>query len=253
MYFNSAYGDGQLGGYWTRGAMAFICLSYAVGLPGIGSLSLEKVSRLVTEESLKLWGAPGEFPYWLDVEGKRSHGEGSDPVAGARFVQAIVEGELGFSTAASGTPAFSPPSTSALKWAMARDLWVGEKASVFVGRAGNKSYAFGACQRTGITGGQRFAKSEKIEVSARGVHGISFHGPGQIVCLGNSTPSPVKSRVTFSGRSAGLARRLSTNIDEFSPKGETWNKVGSLRVSPTMTFDAQVPPGDWKVFRVSEE
>jgi len=253
MYFNSAYGEGQLGGYWTRGAMAFICLAYAAGLPGIGSLSLEKASKLVTEESLKLWGAPGEFPYWVDIEGKRSHGERSDPVAGARFVQAVVEGEFGFSASGSGAPTFSPPQTSSLKWAMAIDLWVGEKISIFVGRSGNKAFVFGACQRASIPEGQKFAKSERVEILTRGVHGISFHGPGQIVCVGNSTQAPLRTRITFSGRSAGLAKRLSTNVEEFNPKGESWNKTGNLRVSPTMTFDAQIPSGDWKVFRVSEE
>ncbi len=250
MYFHGAYGQGQLGGYWTRAALAFVCLSYFVGLPGMGSLSLEKVSRLASEESLKLGGVPGEFPYWVDLEGREVHGEKSDAVAGARFIQAVVEGELGFSASAN-SPCFAPPTLSTLKWVLARDLWVGEPVTIFVGRAGGKVFSFASCQKTELQPGVKFAKTDQVEASLRGVHSVSFYSPGQVVCVANSAASPVRTRLSFSGRAAALSKRLSTPLEEFEPATGAWNKIGSLRVTQPMTFESPLGPGDWKAYRIS--
>jgi hypothetical protein len=251
MYFHGSYGQGQLGGYWTRAALAFACLIYAVGLSGMGSLIVEKVANLVTKDAPNLGGVPGEFPYWVDVDGKETHGEKSDPVAAARFVQALVEGELGLD--ASAVPSFSPPALSAIKWLLARDIWVGERVTLFVGRKGEKVYSFGTCQRTGLDGGHRFARSEQVEVVPRGAHSVSFFGPGQVVCVGNSSNTAVAARVTLAPKSPGLSKRLMTPLEEFDSSNRSWNKIGSLRVSPSITFDAPLGPGDWKAYRVSND
>src|SRR5271157_4861383 len=151
--FHSSYGQGQLGGYWTRGALALACLSYAAGLAGAGSLLLEKVSKLVADEGLAFGGVPGEFPYWVDVEGGEAHGGRSDPVAGARFIQAVVEGELGLMPS-SDPPEFRPPTSSAFRWILARDIWAGERVSLFVGRANGKAFAFASCRRATLEAGR---------------------------------------------------------------------------------------------------
>ncbi len=252
MYFHGAYGQGQLGGYWTRGALAFVCLSYAAGLPGMGSLTLERVSRLASEESLKLGGVPGELPYWVDVEGKEAHGDRSDPVAASRLVQAVVEGELGL-TMAANSPAFNPPGLSSLKWVYARELWAGEKVSAFVGRSGGKAFAFACCQRTEIERGERFEKCEQVEVAPKGTAAVSFYNPGQVVCVGNSTSSLAKVRVTVSPKATGFSKRLVTPLEEFEPSSGTWNKIGTIRVSPAMTFEAPVGAGDWMAYRLSND
>ena len=252
MYFHSAYGQGQLGGYWTRAALAFVCLSYAVGLPGIGSLSLEKVSRLILGDALRFGGVPGEFPYWVDVEGREAHGDRSDPVAGSRFVQAIVEGDLGF-TSSANVPVFNPPALSTIKWLLARDLWAGEKVSLFVGRAGGKVHLFASCQRVELSQGQRFSRCEQVEVSNRGAHAISFNGPGQVLCLGNSNAAPVRARIEVAPKASGLVKRLTTALEEFEPTRGTWNEIGSVRVSPAISFDASVGPGEWKAYRLSRD
>jgi hypothetical protein len=250
--FHSSYGQGQLGGYWTRASLAFSCLSYSAGLGGIGSLSLEKVSRLVTEDWPQLGGSPGEFPYWVDIEGKEAHGAGSDPVAASRFVQAVVEGELGLSCSTS-PPAFSPPALSTIRWALARDIWAGEKVSIFVGRAAGKAFAFAGCKRARVEGGLRFADCVPVDASPRFTHGASFIGPGQVACVGNASHAPVKAHLVFVARSPGLSRRLSTPLEQFEPASGGWSKIGSLRVSSTMSFDAVLGPEDWKVFRVSDQ
>jgi hypothetical protein len=252
MYFHSAYGHGQLGGFWTRGALAFACLTYAIGLSGIGSLSLEKVSRLVTEDTPSLGGVLGEFPYWVDVEGREARGEKSDSVSGSRFVQAVVEGELGLEVSGN-TPSFNPPGLSTIKWLLARDLWAGERITLFVGRSGESVYSFGNCQRAGLEGGQKFAKCEQVDVSPSGVHAMSFFGPGQVVCVGNSSPTPIKAHVGLAPRASGLSKQLFAPLEEFEPSNSTWNKVGSLRVSPMMTFDAPIGPSDWKAYRLSND
>ncbi|HME19309.1 MAG TPA: hypothetical protein VKF15_06225, partial [Nitrososphaerales archaeon] len=251
-YFHCSYGQGQLGGYWTRAALSLACLSYAVALPGVGSLLLEKVSRLVMEDALKFGGIPGEFPFWVDIEGREAHGDGSDPVAASRFVEALVEGELGFKVS-QGVPCFDPPKLSAIKWALAKDIWAGEAASIFVGRAAGKTVSFASCRRAEVKSGQRFESCEAVDVSARGVHAVSFYGPGQVVCVGNSSSSPVRAHVDFLGKAPGLTSRLSTPLEEFDPAGETWSKIGSLRVSPRMSFDAPLGPGEWKAFRISND
>lgn len=78
-----------------------------------------------------------------------------------------------------------------------------------------------------------------------------MYGPGQVICIGNSTGSAVRSRVTFAPRGSELSKRLSTALEEFDPNNGSWNKTGSLRVSPSMAIDFVLGPGDWKAYRVS--
>ena len=251
-YFHDSYGQGQLGGYWTRAALAAACLSYGVALPGVGSLLLEKVSGLVTEDALKLGGAPGEFPYWVDVDAKEAHGAQSDPVAASRFIQAVVEGELGFELAR-GIPFFDPPALSTVSWLMACGIRAGEPVSIFVGRGAGRAVAFAACRRAELKAGMKFESAEVVRPSVEEVSCVSFHGPGQVVCVGNASQSPVAPRLTVSPRSQGLSKRLSTPLEEYNPADGSWSKVGSLRVSAEMAFDAQLGPREWKAFRISND
>ncbi|HYC11159.1 MAG TPA: hypothetical protein VEC02_00660 [Nitrososphaerales archaeon] len=250
--FHGTYGQGQLGGYWTRAALAMSCLSYAVELPGVGSLLLEKVSKLVTEDALKLGGVPGEFPYWVDIEGSEVHGERSDPVSASRFIQAVVEGELGFEVRR-GVPAFDPPVLSTVTWVLAKDIQVGAPASIFVGRAAGKVTAFASCRRGELKAGEMFESCEELKPTPQGTHGISFHGPGQVVCVGNSSSAPVRAHIAFAGRAAGFARRLTSPLEEYDPEGGGWSKIGSIRVAPLMSFDAPLGPGEWRAYRVSND
>jgi hypothetical protein len=249
VYFNGSYGMGQLGGVWTRAALAHAVVCYRSGLSGMGSLALGKVARLVTDEAIKLGGSPGEFPYWVDVEGRASRGDEGDPVAAARFVEALLDGELGLAVGAEGA-SLNPAGSSGFRWLLASDFWTGEPFSAFLGRGGGKTHPFfsGKASSKAV---MKFAKSERIEPPARGVFGVTFYSPGQVICLGNSTPSPARFTVTFAPRAADLSRHLSTPLEEYDPTKGSWNKVGSLRVSPTMAFDATVEPNDWKAFRIS--
>jgi hypothetical protein len=250
VYFNRAYGKGQLGGVWPRAALAHANLCYRVGMAGIGSLALKKVAKLAAVEGVRLGGSPGEFPQWVDVDRGEAHGEDSDSVAASRFVEAIMQGELGLPSSAD-RPSLAPCDSSGLTWVMASEFWAGEPSSAFIGRATGKAQSFFSGGRIESKAGNKFASCEQIDLSTKGVFGISFSGPGQVICLGNSTTMGARFTVTFAPRAADLSKHLSVPLEVYDPGKETWTKTGSLRVQPTMTFEASLGPSEWKAYRVS--
>ncbi len=250
VYFNRTYGSGQLGGYWTRAALAYVLVCYRAGLAGIGSLTLQKVAKLVTEDSARMRGSVGEFPLWADFEGGEVHGEDSDRVAAARLVEGLIFGEGGVLLSASGA-SLSPPGASSLGWIIASDIWLGEPVTFFVGRAAGRAHTFFSAGRVQGRGATRFASAEPLEAPARGVFAVSFSGPGQVICLGNSSGSAALAKMSFAPRAHELSKRLSTPLEALDPSAGSWEKVGTLRVLPVMTFDANLGPGEWKAFRVA--
>ena len=249
VYFNGSYGAGQLGGVWTRATLAHAVLCYRTGLGGAGGLDVSKVARLVTDESLKLGGAPGGFPAWVDLEGREVGGD-DDPVAAARFLEALMAGELGLEGGAEKA-SLDPSRSSTLGWLAASDFWAGEQSSVFVGRGGGRNHVFFSGAKLDSKGGSRFAKSERIDTHQRRVSGLSFHGPGQVICLGSASPVPTTLTVSFFPRAAELARRLSTPLEEYDPAKEAWNKTGSVRVSAAMSIEARLEANGWRAYRIS--
>jgi hypothetical protein len=250
VYFNGAYGSGQLGGVWTRAVLAHAVVCYRTGLSGMGSLALAKIARLVVQDGPRLGGSPGEFPLWVDVDGGETHGEETDPVAAARFLEALLEGEVGLSADAEKTT-LSPAPSSGLGWVLASDVWAGEPLTVFLGRSGGRAHLFFSAGKVESKSGTRFAKSERLDVSQQGVFCITFHTPGQVICLGNSAASKASLAVSFPPRAAELSKRLSTPLESYEPSTGSWTKTGSIRVSPTMSFETSLEANEWKAFRVS--
>ena len=249
VYFSRSYGNGQLGGYWTRAALAYAVLCYRLGLSGIGSLTVQRVSRLVVEDAAKLKGSPGEFPQWVDPEGQEAHGDDTDRVAAARLIEGLLFGEGGLGLS-SGGATFSPPASSSLSWIMAADFWAGESMTLFVGRSPDGVHAFLAGPRASGKGVARFGKAEVLEQPAAGVSAVSFYDPGQVVCVGNGSSSQVAAKVVFPPRARDLSKKLTTALEAYDAGG-SWAKVGSVKVLPSMSFDASLRPGEWKAFRVS--
>ena len=105
--------------------------------------------------------------------------------------------------------------------------------------------------RTESKEGMKFAKGERLEVPLRGAYALMFHTPGQVMCVGNGTPSQARFVVTFPPKAAELSKHLSAAIESYDPSRGTWAKVGSVRVSPAMSFEASVEANDWKAYRVS--
>ena len=250
VYFNPSYGEGQLGGVWPRAVLSDSLVCYRAGLAGMGSLAMLKVARLVAEDAVKLGGMPGMFPRWVDVDGGEAHGDEPDPVGAARFVEAVLEGELGLPEGAEKA-SLSPPSSSSLSWVMASDIWAGEPVCVFLGRGGGRPHVFFSGPRTESKEGMKFAKGERLEVPLRGAYALMFNTPGQVMCVGNGTPSQARFVVTFPPKAAELSKHLSAALESYDPSRGTWAKVGSVRVSPAMSFEASVEANDWKAYRVS--
>jgi hypothetical protein len=230
--------------------LAHVQLCYRVGLAWIGSLGLKKISKLVTEDFQPLKGAPGGFPYWVDVEGHEIRGDESDPVAAARLLEGLVFGELGLSDL-SDRVSLSPPGSSSLDWILATDLWVGERSSVFVGRSEGSRHVFFVAARVDSREANKFARAEVLDPPARGVVGVSFHGPGQVICLGNTASSQISTTVNFAPRGAELSKQLIAPLEALDPVTGSWTKISTLRVAPTMAFDAALAPNEWKAFRIS--
>ena len=249
VYFSNTYGDGQLGGVWTRAALAHALLCYRTGLAGMGSLSISKVARVVVEDQLKLGGVPGEFPLWVDPEKKETHG-GPDPVSAARFLEVFMEGELGLPEGAE-RGALAPAQGSTFGWAMAADFWAGAPSSAFAGRGGGRTHLFYSGEKLEAKSGSGFAKWERVESPQRGVFAVTFYNPGQVVCVGNASGLPARLSLAFPPRGADLARRLSTPLEEYDPAKGTWTKTESVRVASTMSLEASLGPNGWKAYRVS--
>ncbi|MDA4127668.1 MAG: hypothetical protein OK452_10800 [Thaumarchaeota archaeon] len=250
VYFNRTYGRGQLGAVWPRAALAHASLCYRVGMAGIGGLTVKKVAKLVIGDVVRLGGSPGEFPQWVDTDRGEAHGDDSDCVAASRFIEVLMQGELGMPSSPERA-SLTPPDSSVLGWVIASDFWAGGPSTAFVGRAAGKAHLFFSGGRIESKSGNKFTDSEQVDLAAKGVYAVSFFGPGQVICLGNSTSSAARVAVNFSPRAADLSKHLSVPLEAYDPAKESWTKTGSLRVLPTMTFEASLGPNEWKAFRVS--
>ncbi len=250
VYFNASYGEGQLGGVWPRAVLSDSIVCYRAGLAGMGSLALLKVARLVADDVVKLGGAPGMFPRWIDVESGEAHGDEPDAVGAARFIEAVLEGELGLPEGAERA-SFTPAPSSGLAWVMATDIWAGDPTCAFLGRGGGRPHLFFSGARVESKVGTKFAKGERLDIPIKGVCGVTFYSPGQIICIGNGTSSQVRFTVGFAPRAAELSKHLSCALEAYETGKGSWAKIGSIHVSPTMSFEATVEANDWKAYRVS--
>ena len=248
LYFNGSYGDGQLGGFWTRASLAAAMLAYAGGFPGLGSLQLQKIGRLISDEAAHLGGVPGSFPLWLDPEGKTLHGSGSDPVSASRLFEAMLRGELGVSIGTRGLH-MSPPVSSALSWLMVSGVWLGEDLSAFVGRSEGRVYSFARCTKAQLDAGTKFAGFESIQSGGGDISACLFHGPGQIVCAGNRSTRVSRSTLRFGPKDPAMLNHLSLGVEELNPSNGSWSKVQVARVSASMSLDVTIEPGGWKALR----
>ena len=249
-YFNPSYGEGQLGGYWTRAALAHAIAAYKAGLAGIGNIELESIARLPAQEAPKLGGAPGEFPYWIDPQRREAHGQGSDPVSASRFLEALIRGEIGLELGIAGLEA-KPSKGSRLKWILISGLCAGKRACVFVGRAAGATFAFVGLPDCRVDGGWSFSGSERATAGEGAIAAASFHAPGQTICVGNSSDASVRSKVSFTAREPSLSRHLSVRLERLEPKTNSWENFSTVRVLSPMSFEVALGPLEWSAFRLS--
>ncbi|MDG6966859.1 MAG: hypothetical protein JRN58_02960 [Nitrososphaerota archaeon] len=261
LYFSPSYGDGQLGGYWTRAALAHAALAYASGYPSIGSAQLEKVARLVYADAERLGGVPGELPYWLDTERRQVAAAGTDPVAAARFVESVVFGEAGLSVDSRG-PRFRLPEASQLRWMLFHRLDLGKKGTVFVGRSAGRAFVvttfdreiFEERTRVGelglATALSRLPECERI--GGPGVEGALFwDGACSYVCLGNPSGSPYSGTVAVPTRSKAFSTALFAQVEELQQETGLWAAVERVKLVGRVELKVELRAGSWKAFRLS--
>ncbi len=251
LYYSATYGDGQLGGYWTRAALSHALLAYASGYPSIGSLQLEKVAKLVSTESEKIGGVPGEFPFWIDADKRTVGSIGSDPVAASRFLEALLVGELGLQLGGKKTK-MDPPGGSKVQWLLLHGLDLGTSGSLFVGRSSSRSFTVSSYPSLEAPDVKTYAHSDRLELQ-QPLEGLLFWDDLTVlVCVGNTTPNETSTKLSVPVRAKSLSRSLFVDLDEFNQETAAWRRLGRIRTLDRIELRAEVRPGSWKWFRIGQ-
>lgn len=259
LYYHPSYGDGQLGGYWTRAALSHALLAFSTGYPSIGSAQLEKVARLVHLDAERLGGVPGEFPYWLDPERRQIPVPGSDPVAASRLLEAVVFGEAGLTLGPEGAR-IRVPEASKLRWLFAHDLEAGRRGSLFVGRAPGRNFVFTSLGRDAVeasrlagatpTTSRSLAACETL--TAPGVQGLVFwDADATVVCVGTADGYPFSGAVRVPARSKSFSTSIFAQVEELQPETGLWTKTERVKLVPGAELRVELEPGSWKVLKLS--
>jgi len=254
LYFNASYGEGQLGGYWTRSALSHAILAFASGYPGIGSSQLEKVARLVHLDADRLGGVPGEFPYWMDTDRRHVMGPGTDPVAAAKFVEALVFGEGGLSLGPPG-PEFKVPDASQLRWLFFHAIDLGKKCSIFIARSGARTFvvstlAARAAKGLSITNAP-LQECERVG-GQPGLEGLVFwDNSTSLICLGNTTPVGYSGALSVPLKSKAFTTSLFAQVEELQPETGLWVPTGRVKPLSRLETRVDLKPGSWKILRLS--
>jgi hypothetical protein len=247
LYYSPTYGDGQLGGYWTRVALAHATLAYASGYPSIGAMQLEKVARLVYSDCERLGGVPGEFPYWVDPDKKVITSVGSDPVAASNFIQALLVGEAGLDLAKKTR--LNPPLASKVRWLILRDLDLGGKGSLFVGRSAKQVFGVSSYANLEWEGSKFLANCEQLEIQQPAEGLVFWDQSSVLVCLGNTSASDVNASVSASLKGKPVSRALYVDLEEYNQETSNWHKVERKRLLERLEFKTDLKAASWKCFR----
>ena len=262
LYFSPSYGEGQLGGYWTRAAISHALLAYHAGYPGIGSAQLEKVARLVHLDAERLGGVPGEMPYWIDTERRQIMGAGTDLVAASRFVEAVVLGEAGLSLSSQGAR-FKVPEASQLGWFFIHDLDLGQRGSIFVGRSAGRAFVVSTFEQEALEGpsqtsGQgatttswRFPECERIGGQG-GLDGILFwDNNSTLICLGNSGSSAYSGPLSVALRSKAFSTSLFGQMEGLQQETGLWSVVERVKLLNRLETRVELRQNSWKMLRLT--
>ncbi len=250
VYFNGSYLEGQLGGYWPRAALAHALLAFSAGFPIIGSRILAGFSKLVTQEALKMGSAPGMIPEWVDVERRRSHGEGTDSVAASRLIECVVTGEIGMSLTEAGA-VLRPTDSPETKWLLLLNAWFGEETTTLITRKNRRALVLTTARNASMENRLKMDSFESIEVSSPELFAGQFVDPGQVVCVLNPTGVPHSCSVNFPLRDPVLERHLAADLQEFDPITGEWFKVERTKILPRMRLQTNVEPLGCRVFRLT--
>lgn len=251
LYYSPTYGEGQLGGYWTRAALSHALLAFRSGYPSIGGLQLEKVARLISTDAEKLGGVPGEFPYWVDGDKKAIGGSGSDPVAASRFLEALLVGELGLGGAGKDLK-IAPPSGSKLQWLMIHDADLGGRGSFFLGRAPKWSFSASTFDSVDAGEARKFAQTERLDAPPPFEGLVFWDDSSMLICLGNGGSNDAAAKLSIPVKAKTLSRSLYVDLDELNPETTAWRRLERVRLLDHLNVRAELKAGAWKWFRIAQ-
>ena len=260
LYYSQTYADGQLGGYWTRAALSHALLAYHAGYPGIGSLQLEKVARLVHLDAERMGGMAGEFPYWIDTERGQAMGAGSDPVAAARFIEALIFGEAGLSVGPQG-PRLRIPEASQLRWVLVHDLNLGKRATFFVGRHPGRTFVASTLDRESVDDSRAtrgasspasfFPECERLDQQV-GLEGVVFWDNAcSLLCVGSHGSSGFSGTVSVPLRSRSFSASLFAGVEELQQETGLWHKVDQVKALNRFEARVDLKQNGWKMVRLT--
>jgi hypothetical protein len=249
LYYNPTYGDGQIGGFWTRASLAHVLLAYSSGYPSIAGVQLEKISRLVHSECETMGGVPGEFPYWLDPERKIIGSVGSDPVAASRFIEAMLVGELGLSLTPQGVR-LSPPESSRLTWLFVHNLELGGVGSFFIGRTAAQPFAASSFANIEAGASKRFQGCERLDAASPFEGLLFWDQQSLLLCLGNPGTGHQAGTVSVSIRGKPIARSLFADLEEFDQESSSWRRLERKKLLDHVDLRAEIKSGSWKALRL---
>jgi hypothetical protein len=249
LYYNPTYGDGQLGGFWTRASLAHVMLAYSSGYPSIAGVQLEKISKLVHSECEAMGGVPGEFPYWIDPERRAVGSTGSDPVAASRYIEAVLSGELGISLTPQGIR-LSPPDGSRMSWVFVHNLQLGTAGSVFIGRTSGQAFAASSFANVEVARSKRLQGCDRLE-TVPPLEGLVFWDQQSLlVCLANAGSLQWSGNVSVPIRGKPISRSLFADLEELEQESTSWRRIERKKLLDHMDLRAELKPGSWKAFRV---
>ena len=250
LYYDPTYGEGQLGGCWTRASLAHALLAYASGRDSVGSAALEKIASLLDAGWESMGGVPGEFPYWFDPERKQIHSYGSDPVAASRFVEVLLSGEAGLKCSPEGAE-FVTPQASRLSWTILHGFSFMKGGTLFVGRSPSKRLVVSSLAGQKVDGSESLPHGELVSVSPP-VHCAAFWNEAAlVVCVGNSSTTGCSSDISIPTKGPPLASSLFVDLQEFDKETQLWRKADRRRTLDRLELHMNLGPGEWRVIRAT--
>jgi hypothetical protein len=237
-------------------------LAFVSGYSAIGSVQLEKVARLVHVDAERMGGMPGEFPYWIDPERRQVMTSGTDPVAAARFIEAVVFGEGGLSQGPQSAR-FKIPEASQLKWLFIHDIDLARKGSIFIGRSIGRAFVASNFSREAFEGGSptdsrgatttlsRLAECERVACPP-GLEGVLFwDADSSLVCIGNTGAASCSGLVSIPLRSKAFTSALFAEMEELQQESGLWGKTERVKLLSVFEARVDLKPCSWKALRFS--
>jgi hypothetical protein len=213
-------------------------------------MQLEKITRLVESDSEKLGGIPGEFPFYLDPEKRLIMRDGTDPVAAARFVEAMLFGELGLTIRPAEALVLRPPKSSQLRWVSLHNIRLGAKGgSAFVGRANETTYLATTFPHPAAEATLVLKECERLQPPSLQSEALLFHTPYQLVCVGSSSSSPQTLIVSVPLRDKALGKALSAGLEELDQSTGRWSSVDRVRLMDKIPVRVDLKPYGWKLLK----